>query len=85
MLTAMATQTSIADGRFVAFQVRYQLKDQGRTQAWLARQLGKRRDWVSKRVLGKVPFDVEEIQEVADALGVPVAIFFPPEPQARAS
>ncbi|WP_301177251.1 helix-turn-helix domain-containing protein [Actinomadura geliboluensis] len=82
----MSTQTSIPDGRFVAFQVRYQLKDQGRTQSWLARQLNQPRDWMSRRVRGEVPFNVEEIQQVADALGVEVACFFPPvQSQARAS
>lgn len=82
----METQTSIPDGRFVAFQVRYQLTQQGRSQRWLAREMQRGAQWMSRRVSGKVPFNVEEIQEVAEVLGVDVACFFPPvTPQARAS
>lgn len=86
MALMQTTQSAIADGRFVAYQVRFQLKRQKRSQAWLAREFGKPRDWMSRRVRGDVAFDVEEIQKVAEILGIEVACFFPPaRPQARAS
>lgn len=82
----METQTSISDGRFAAYQVRVQLKRQRRSQAWLAREMDKGVQWMSRRVRGEVAFRTDEIEKVAEILGVEPACFFPPaRPQVRAS
>lgn len=82
----METQTPVVDGDYVAFRVRHELKRKRKSVRKLARELGVTPSYMQRRVSGRVPFRTDEIQEVADLLGVEVAAFFPPpQMQARAS
>lgn len=65
--------------------IRRELRRQGRTQAWLARELGLRPNSLYCKLAGIRPFQVREIQRVADLLGVPVADLIPTEEADRAA
>ncbi len=84
----METQSSIRNEHYVPYRVRYYLNRRKRTQAWLASEMERGVMWMSRRMKGEVAFDVEEIQQVAEILGVEVAALFPPthiHHEARAS
>lgn len=71
---------------FAAYQVRVHLRRQKRSARGLARDVGMQPAAMQRRVSGKVAFSVDEIQAIADVLGVEPAIFFPPAtPGERAS
>lgn len=59
-------------GQRVATAVRGALADKGKTQTDLAAHLGVTQQWVSRRLTGAVAFDIDELGQVADWLGVPV-------------
>ena len=61
----------------VAKAVKYAIAANGKTQKNLARHLGKSQQWVSRRLTGEVVFNVDELGQVADWLGVPVTQFLP--------
>lgn len=61
----------------VAAEVRAEMARQQMTQQVLARQLGTTQQTLSRRMTGEVPFDVFELQRIADIFGVPVTHFFP--------
>lgn len=48
----------------------------GKTQADVAAVLGKRRQQVSQRLLGRVPFRLDELQTIAELLDVPLGSLF---------
>lgn len=60
----------------VAANVRAELARAGKTQEDAAVVLNKTRQAVSRRLLGRVPFDVHEVTALADYLGIPVAVLF---------
>lgn len=70
---------------FAAFQVRVLLARQERSARGLARAVGMKQAAMQRRVSGKVAFTVDEIQAIAEVLGVEPAIFFPPVSRERAS
>lgn len=72
-MTRMTMQTATID---VASSVQRVLDEQERSGRWLARKLGKSPAWVQRRLAGEVLFSSVDIQLVADALGVPVSVFF---------
>lgn len=51
---------------------------QGVTQREIAAAVGLPQPSISKRLAGAIPFDLAELEAVAEALGVPVAKFLPP-------
>ena len=61
----------------VAAEVRAEMARQRRTQAELAEHLNVSQAAVSRRLVGLVPFDVSELDEVAAFLGVPLADLLP--------
>jgi predicted transcriptional regulator len=63
----------------VAANVRAELARRSLSQTDLARMLGTTQQAVSRRISGKVPFDTEELNSIAEQLGVPVASLIPVE------
>lgn len=59
----------------VAGNVRAELGRQRRSASWLARQTGMGQTAVSRRLIGEVPIDLDDIELFAEALNVPVARF----------
>lgn len=63
----------------VAMEIRLELTRQRMSQAKLARALGKSQMWLSDRLRGVQPFDLIEIEEVAEVLDVPAVRLLYPE------
>jgi transcriptional regulator with XRE-family HTH domain len=61
----------------VAAEVRAELARQRKPQRVLADRLGISTTQVSKRLSGEIPFDVAELDKVADELGVSVVQLLP--------
>lgn len=57
----------------VAGEVRAEMARQQINQQRVADALGFSRQALSRRITGEVPFDVAELEKIADLLGVPVA------------
>ena len=57
----------------VAANIRAELARQGISQTDLAASLRKSQPTVSRRLLGRVPFSVDELDIIADLLDVPMA------------
>lgn len=51
--------------------IRLHLADAGRSQGWLARQMGTTSHWVSRRMNGKTAWNTDDVDRVAEALEVP--------------
>jgi transcriptional regulator with XRE-family HTH domain len=62
-----------------ATEVRAEMGRQRMTQSALGVVLGKSQAYVWRRVMGKVPFDLAELEKIAAALGVPIETFLPRE------
>lgn len=68
---------------FVAAEVRAEMARQGLSQQALAEKLGWRQQRLSRRILAEgsnnplIPFDIAELADVANALGIPVAQLLP--------
>jgi transcriptional regulator with XRE-family HTH domain len=62
-------------GERVARAVRAELERRQMTQTELATLMGRQQQWLNRRLVGEVAFGVDELAEVATALGVPVAWF----------
>ena len=69
------------DPDFVAAEVRAEMGRQGRTNSWLAAQLGVSEMWVGRRLhmIRKTDISEDDLDRIAEALGVPVATFLPAE------
>ena len=59
----------------VVGEVRAELARQRKSQRWLASVLHLSQAQISDRLLGKVAFNVPELEATAEALGVPVTRF----------
>lgn len=64
---------SLAD--FVRGQIKAEMARRDLTGEQLAGRLGVSSMWVSKRLRGVVPIAVAELEQIADALAVPVEVF----------
>jgi transcriptional regulator with XRE-family HTH domain len=71
-------------GQRTGANVRAELARQRLTQIKLAAHLEMSQQAVSKRLLGLVPFDIDELTATAAFLGVPVASLLSDEPVAAA-
>jgi transcriptional regulator with XRE-family HTH domain len=77
------------DGPIVPFnalaaeEIRVALARQRRSGAWLARQLGVSRSWVSYRLTGQQPIDLIDLERIADALGVGAPDLMPSSDRTR--
>jgi len=67
--------TPLAD--FVAAEVRAEMARQRFTQQMLADAIGISRAWIQRRLTGEVPWDVAELERIAETLGKPVSHFMP--------
>jgi transcriptional regulator with XRE-family HTH domain len=61
----------------VAEEIRAQMGRKQKTGADLARALGKSQAWISYRLSGKQPIDLNDLEAIASILGVAVAELFP--------
>ncbi len=55
----------------VAREVRAEMARRGLSQDALAKMLGERQWWVSKRLTRKIPFGIEDLDRIAQALDLP--------------
>lgn len=67
--------TQLTPAERVAAEVRAALARQGKPSKYVGEVLGLTRSSVSRRLSGEIPFDVDELHKLADALGVSVATF----------
>lgn len=56
----------------VGANVRAEMARRGITQTQLAEQIGRSQPQLSKRLTGAIPFDINELTAVAEALSVPI-------------
>lgn len=61
----------------VVVAVRVEMARQGVTQTRLAELTGLSQAYISRRMTGDTALDVDDLDKVAAALGVPAAAFFP--------
>jgi len=62
----------------VAAQIRSLLGYRDMKPSELARQLGENDQWMSVRLKGRVPINLNDMHRIANALGVPVGQLMPP-------
>lgn len=65
--------TSLAE--HVRGQIKAELARRDLTNTQLAARLGVSDMWVSRRLAGTVPIAVAELEQIADAIGIPVGVF----------
>lgn len=73
--TPTPARTSLSDR--VAEEIRAQMGRKRMTQAAMAKALGVSQAWVSYRLVGKQPIDLNDLEAIARVLGVAVAELFP--------
>lgn len=61
----------------VGMEIKVAMVRNGVTGRELARRLGASQTWVSTRLTGATPLDLNELQRIADALGVPLLDLLP--------
>ena len=81
MLTGMTTAPvgTVPLRERVAEELRALLARRKVTPTELGRKLGRSQTWVWRRLEGEVAFDLNDLEVIADALGVAVAELFPPD------
>lgn len=72
----MSQSSNDVRSRQVAERVNAELRRKGLSKSALARRMQRHHQWLNRRLWGEVSFSVDELQEAADALDVPVAEFF---------
>lgn len=70
--------------QLVALEVRLELVRQDRNQSELARSIGKNEQWLSVRLRGRQPIDVNDLALIARGLGVGIHQLLP-EPEAAST
>lgn len=58
-----------------AAEVRAEMARQRVSQAALAEHLGRTQQYVSRRIVGEIPFDVADLEKIAQYLRVPISRF----------
>jgi transcriptional regulator with XRE-family HTH domain len=76
MVTALGEQGSGKLRSEVAEEVRVLLARRKLSAVKLAQQLGMSQGYLSRRLNAVQPFDMDDLERIADALGVPVSVFF---------
>lgn len=85
-LAASATASSPSSfGDLIAAEIRAELARRQLPHNALAAALNTSPNWVSRRLRGRTPFDVDELDQVAHFLGVSLAELLTPAVQARDS
>ena len=69
----------------VLVAVRVEMARRRMSQTRLAELTGLGQGYISRRMTGATPFDVDDLEKVAAALGVPPAVFFPAAAPATAA
>jgi transcriptional regulator with XRE-family HTH domain len=69
----MTQSSSDVRSRQVAERVNAELRRKGLSKSALARRMQRHHQWLNRRLWGQVSFSVDELQEAADALEVPVS------------
>lgn len=64
---------AVTVGATLIAEIRAEMARQRLTQTELARRLGHRQDWLSRRLTGRVELNLGEIDAIAGVLGVPAA------------
>ncbi len=59
----------------VSVRVSQEIKTSGVTVVWLCEKTGIPRTTMSRRLAGHTPFDLNELDRIAEALRIPVATF----------
>jgi transcriptional regulator with XRE-family HTH domain len=67
----------------VRARIRAEIRAHGRTQRWVADQLGLSQPQVWHRLHGNVEWRTSEVERLADALGVPASMFYRPATDAE--
>lgn len=67
----------------VAAEVRAEMARKQLSGVRAAQTLGWTQNYISRRLSGRVPFDVEDLTAIADLLEVPVSTFFETGPGVR--
>lgn len=75
MVTGSATAVRLSDA--VAKEIRVALIRADLKQSQLAERMGVSEMWVSRRLRGAQPIDLNDLQRFAEALGVPVTDLLP--------
>lgn len=63
--------------RRVGLEIKVAMLRKGVSGRWLAGQLGESQTWISTRLTGTTPIDVNDLERIAAALGVDVASLLP--------
>lgn len=69
------TDRSISEA--VGITIRSAIRRTGKTQDLVARTLGTSSPWITRRTSGHVGITLDELQYIADAIGVPVRELLP--------
>lgn len=69
----------------VASAVRVELARRNMSAAELARRAGVRQSYISRRMTGESPFNIDDLARIADVLGVQMADLLPRTSQAAAA
>lgn len=77
MSTDVTEQRTLSER--VAEEIRVAMTRRRRSGVWLARQLGVSTAWVSYRLTGNQPIDLNDLERIAGALGVTVLDLIPAE------
>jgi len=75
----MVWRMDITPSQVVGRNLRAELVRRDQSQMWLAEKMGFTQSQLSKRLLGKIAFDVDEVHKIAGILEIPVATLLPAE------
>lgn len=79
-MTADTEPATSAYALRVGREIHAELIRQGLTQEQLAEKVGTSQQWVSRRITGRTPADMADVERIAAALGVPISQLLPVEP-----
>lgn len=63
----------------VALNVRAEIARQRRSGSNVAKSLGRTQAWISRRLAGHVAFSIDELNEIADELSIPLSVLIADE------
>ena len=75
----MVCGMDITPSQVVGRNLRAELVRRDQPQMWLAEKMGFTQSQLSKRLLGKIAFSVDEVHKIAGILEIPVATLLPSE------
>jgi len=75
MITCMTVTPGAEASQRVAAEIRAEMARQQMTQTTLAKELGVVRQWLYRRLSGETPLTIDDVANIAQALGVPASNF----------